>query len=253
MKKLLIIFSLLLTNNLFAQFSFQYTPVDSIYTNIGGWSLKKMYAQKDSTANPDSYFIKFYHSNIQFFKYQSTTNNGKPTSIAWLTSDGYLRRSPKDSLFINYSQILNAPVVIPSGAITMYGGSSAPIGYFICDGSAISRSTYSILFVIIGTTYGIGDGASTFNLPDLRQRFPLGKATSGTGNTLGTIGGAIDHIHTVDPPITTSSSPSGTVSVTNVALQAVSTSTHTHTTDISIFNSGSNNPPFQVVNYIIKY
>lgn len=73
---------------------------------------------------------------------------------------------------------------------------SPPSGYLICDGSAISRTTYASLFAIIGTIWGTGDGSTTFNLPDFRQRFPLGKAASGTGNALAGTGGNIDHTHT---------------------------------------------------------
>ena len=83
----------------------------------------------------------------------------------------------------------------PTGVISAYGGSSAPSGWLMCDGAAVSRTTYSDLFTAISTTYGAGDGSTTFNLPDLQQRFPLGKAASGTGSTLGDTGGAIDHTH----------------------------------------------------------
>lgn len=87
--------------------------------------------------------------------------------------------------------------LVPAGAIMAFGGLSAPTGWLLCDGSAVSRATYADLFAAIGTTYGVGDGATTFNLPDLRQRFPLGKASSGTGSVLGQTGGAIDHSHSV--------------------------------------------------------
>lgn len=60
------------------------------------------------------------------------------------------------------------------GEIIAYGGGVAPTGWLICDGSAVSRTTYASLFTILGTTYGAGDGSSTFNLPDLAGRFPLG-------------------------------------------------------------------------------
>lgn len=60
------------------------------------------------------------------------------------------------------------------GWIMMWAGSSAPTGFLLCDGSAISRSTYSVLFGIIGTAFGAGDGSTTFNLPDLRGRIPMG-------------------------------------------------------------------------------
>lgn len=70
--------------------------------------------------------------------------------------------------------------IIPTGGLLAYGGSSAPSGYLLCDGSAISRSTYAALFSSIGTTYGSGDGSTTFNLPDLRGRHAVGAGT-GTG------------------------------------------------------------------------
>lgn len=87
-------------------------------------------------------------------------------------------------------------LLTPAGAIVAYGGASAPSGWLLCDGSAVSRSTYAGLFAVLSTTYGVGDGSTTFNVPNLQQRFPLGKAASGTGATLGGTGGAIDHTHT---------------------------------------------------------
>ena len=85
----------------------------------------------------------------------------------------------------------------PVGSGMIYYGTTAPSGYLLCDGSAVSRTTYAALFAIISTIYGSGDGSTTFNLPDRRQRFGLGKAAAGTGSTLGGTGGAIDHTHTV--------------------------------------------------------
>lgn len=67
--------------------------------------------------------------------------------------------------------------LVPSGGILPYGGSSAPANYLMCDGTAVSRATYSTLFGIIGTTYGTGDGTTTFNLPNLRNRIPIGAGT----------------------------------------------------------------------------
>lgn len=60
----------------------------------------------------------------------------------------------------------------PTGAIMMFGGSVAPSGWLVCDGSAISRTTFATLFSAIGVIYGPGDGATTFNLPDFRLRQP---------------------------------------------------------------------------------
>ena len=65
----------------------------------------------------------------------------------------------------------------PVGVVVPFAGSSAnipPAGWFVCDGQAVSRSTYSDLFSVIGTEYGTGDGSTTFNVPDLRGRVPFG-------------------------------------------------------------------------------
>ena len=79
-------------------------------------------------------------------------------------------------------------VLTPSGSIIMHGGSSAPSGYLLCNGSAVSRTTYADLFTVIGTTFGVGDGSTTFNLPDFRGIFPRG---AGTNGTLGSVGGSV--------------------------------------------------------------
>jgi microcystin-dependent protein len=60
------------------------------------------------------------------------------------------------------------------GEMIMFGGNSVPAKWLLCDGSAVSRAVYSDLFAVIGTAYGAGDGSSTFNLPNLTGRFPLG-------------------------------------------------------------------------------
>lgn len=80
-----------------------------------------------------------------------------------------------------------------SGVIQMYGGSSAPPGWILCDGSAVSRSTYSTLFGIIGTTYGAGDGSTTFNLPDMRGRVPVMKSADSEFTNMGQKGGEKQH------------------------------------------------------------
>jgi microcystin-dependent protein len=67
--------------------------------------------------------------------------------------------------------------LLPVGYINMFAGSAAPSGYLICDGSAVSRSTYANLFALLGTTYGAGNGTTTFNIPDFRGRVPVGVGT----------------------------------------------------------------------------
>lgn len=91
--------------------------------------------------------------------------------------------------------IKNKPDFIPVGTIWMYGGAgnasgsyTEPLdGWAICNGAAVSRTTYASLFAVIGTTYGAGNGSTTFNLPDLRGRVPMGSGT-GSGLTARTMG-----------------------------------------------------------------
>lgn len=72
--------------------------------------------------------------------------------------------------------------VSPSGTIIMFGGTSVPSGYMLCDGSAISRTTFATLFSVIGQNYGLGNGTTTFNLPDFRGLFPRGVNGSATND-----------------------------------------------------------------------
>lgn len=81
-----------------------------------------------------------------------------------------------------------------AGFITMYGGGSAPSGWLMCDGSAVSRVTYATLFNVIGTSYGAGDGATTFNLPNLNAAFPMGGSPGITGGSADAV--VVDHSHT---------------------------------------------------------
>lgn len=71
-----------------------------------------------------------------------------------------------------------AEAFVPAGSMMAYAGASSPTGYLFCDGSAVSRSTYSALFAAIGTGYGAGDGSTTFNLPDTRNVFLRGANAS---------------------------------------------------------------------------
>lgn len=83
---------------------------------------------------------------------------------------------------------------VPVGGVFWWpSADAAPSGFIEADGAAISRTTYSKLFGVVGETYGVGDGSTTFNVPDLRGRFIMGK---GAGNDLGDTGGALEHTHT---------------------------------------------------------
>ena len=75
------------------------------------------------------------------------------------------------------------PAVV--GAVVAFAGSTTPQGWLLCDGSTVSRTTYAKLFSVIGTTYGAGNGATTFNLPNLIDKFVEGSATAGTVKSAG--------------------------------------------------------------------
>jgi len=98
---------------------------------------------------------------------------------------------------------LNVASQVPVGSVITFAGSTAPSGWMLCYGQAVSRSDYSALYNALGTTYGIGDGSTTFNIPDLRGRVAAGKDDMGgsaasrltstvlsASNTLGATGGA---------------------------------------------------------------
>jgi microcystin-dependent protein len=69
---------------------------------------------------------------------------------------------------------------IPIGVIEAFGGTTAPTGWLICDGSQVSRTTYADLYAVIGNNFGSGNGTTTFHLPDLRGRFVRGRANGQT-------------------------------------------------------------------------
>ena len=77
-----------------------------------------------------------------------------------------------------------------TGSICLYAGSVPPVGFLECDGSAVSRTTYSDLFGILGTAYGAGDGSTTFNIPDLSGRVVVGSSVS---YAIGSAGGEESH------------------------------------------------------------
>jgi microcystin-dependent protein len=157
-----------------------------------------------------------------------------------------------------------------TGVIKAYGGSSAPTGYLLCDGSAVSRSTYAALFTAISTTFGSGNGSTTFNVPDLRDRLPLGKGNMGgtaanrvtsasTGgsnsDTLGGTGGAETHQLTVSE-LAVHRHQHHLTSGSNAGAAASSGSTQSNTAQYTDYEGGdqahNNMPPWIALNYIIK-
>lgn len=186
------------------------------------------------------------------------------------------------SLTTNGSGITSWNSVPPVGVISAFAGSTAPSGYLLCDGSQVSRTTYSSLFAIIGTTYGVGNGTTTFNLPDLRSRTIVGagQGASLTNRTLASIGGIESktlavteipsHSHSINDPghrhnITTvnddfnnsGGNPPG-FSADGAGSRTWTNNITSSTTGITVNNTGGGTAfsimnPFLALNYIIKF
>lgn len=162
-------------------------------------------------------------------------------------------------------------MTVPIGGSILWSGVSTglPSGYLLRDGSAVSRTTYALLFAVLGTTYGVGDGSTTFNLPDQRGRFPLGVAASGTGNARGATGGTIDHVHNLETATAHARITMPTGSPSRVRMHRVTTTSWNEnvvTGDIGVVasaaalttgaqldgNTDTANPPFLADYFIIR-
>lgn len=148
----------------------------------------------------------------------------------------------------------------PAGVISMYGGSTAPSGWLICDGRTVSRTTYSRLFSAIGTTYGAGNGSTTFNLPNLKGRVPVGLDTSQTEfNSLGKAAGEKTHKLKIEEmpkhnhQINTNQSGTGQWWCLQVQNVERSSSGGYATNDTGGDQPHNNLQPYITVNYIISY
>ena len=157
----------------------------------------------------------------------------------------------------NLQDIVNRSEV---GAIKPWTKTTAPDGYLLCDGSAVSRTTYADLFGVISTTYGAGDGSTTFNVPQLQGKMPQGY-DGNTYNLAGT-GGA----NTVTVSVTnnqaatnaTNQSVTITGAISNTSLTTAQTAAHRHAvisgpggtfTPYSALNNASNFTPARTQNY----
>ena len=172
---------------------------------------------------------------------------------------------------INNNSILGSGNIMvggstPTGSVMMFGGATAPDGYLLCDGTAVSRTTYSDLYDAIGTTYGSGDGSTTFNLPNLKGKVPVGYDSSDSSfDSLGETGGEKTHTLTVNEmpshthPLKTSYT-SGSNTDNDKVMSASGSSGWNNNAhgEYSIENAGggqahNNLQPYIVMNYIIKY
>ena len=142
----------------------------------------------------------------------------------------------------------------PIGTIEAYSGSSAPNGYLLCDGSAVSRTTYKDLFRVIGTTYGAGDGSTTFNLPNIKGRTVVMLDTTQTEfDALGETGGSKylqEHTHSFKINSSYGSPSASSGGYTGGSAGSVDTVVG-NVNGVTTGNSG-NLQPYIVLNYIIR-
>lgn len=122
-------------------------------------------------------------TQLQFRRGTSAQNNSYTGLVGEISLD-----TDTNNIRIHDGSTAGGAELIPSGTIVAYGAASAPTGWLLCDDSAVSRTTYARLFAVIGTGYGTGDGSTTFNVPDLRDKVPLGKGTNNA--TLGSTNGS---------------------------------------------------------------
>lgn len=160
---------------------------------------------------------------------------------------------------------------VVTGSIQMWPTVTAPTGYLLCTGTAVSRSTYSALFAVIGTTFGSGDGSTTFNLPNYTNRFPYGTTLAATGGSADAI--VVSHTHTATvtdpghshtPNLANGGGGFGNDQANWVTNSQGNTSRtgpalNSNTTGISVSNSttgssgtNANLPPYLGINFIIK-
>src|SRR5210317_742375 len=146
-------------------------------------------------------------TQLQFRRGTSAQNNSYTGLVGEITLD-----TDTNNIRIHDGSTAGGAELIPAGTILAYGAATAPTGYLLCDNSAVSRTTYARLFAVVGTTFGVGDGSTTFNVPDLRDKVPLGKGTNNStlGTTTGSAGGSSVLASATKSGVTTAASNTGT-------------------------------------------
>ena len=184
------------------------------------------------------------------------------TGIGVSSSTGNVTISNTGVLSVNGSTGTVTVQGVPSGALFMWPTSTAPTGYLNCNGTAVSRTTYSTLFAVVGTTFGTGDGTTTFNLPNYTNRMPYGTTIGSTGGSADAI--VVSHNHTLTDPGHVHGGIYAKVGSQNQyqsniysLMDGNSSNTASAVTGITINTAGvsgtnANLPPYLGINFIIK-
>lgn len=128
--------------------------------------------------------IKFTVANTAASPTMNINSTGAK-SIATIPASGIEKNKTYELVYNGSSyDVVGSNESVPVGSIIWSARTTAPAGYLICDGTAVSRTTYADLFAAIGTKYGTGNGSSTFNLPNLIDKFPQGSQTANVGTAI---------------------------------------------------------------------
>jgi microcystin-dependent protein len=202
-----------------------------------------------------------------------TLNVTGATSLTTGSISGVMT-APTAAAGTNTTQIATTAFVLtngaPTGGLIMWGTGTAPSGWLLCAGAAVSRTTYAALFAVIGTTFGVGDGSTTFNLPNYTNRMPYGTTVAATGGSADAV--VVSHTHTASTIATDSGhthssnangAPNGggagsamTVSgnspgyATTTGNANITASTTVNSAGVS--GTNANLPPYLGINFIIK-
>lgn len=257
-----------------------------IYNNTsGGYSITISQGSGTAVTIPNGATVLVYCDATNFYQGSLPTGNTTGTGSYVLATSPTLAGTPLSttaSAGTNTTQIattafvqtaLGSLVAVLTGSILMWPTSSAPSGYLLCNGSAVSRTTYAALYALIGSTYGSGDGSTTFNIPNFVNSMPIGvgstAALAGTGGSKDAI--VVSHTHTATSTVTDpghyhvynegyatvghsgggtavfhSSTPSNTTTVTTGVTVA------TTNTATGVSGTNANLPPYLGINFIIK-
>ena len=211
--------------------------------------------------------------------YSSSTSSLSPTGVVAGTYT-----YPSNLIVDTYGRItsISSQITSLTGEIKMWPTATPPAGYLICNGAAVSRSTYASLFAVIGTTFGSADGSTTFNLPDFRDRMPIGAGSTYSANTAGGSADAVivSHSHTASSSVSdpghahnkTWSTPNDfnrgglppgivwapddqSYGYQNIPVDSASTGISVSTSISSTGSSGTNAnlPPYRGIYFIISY
>lgn len=243
--------------NTFPMAIFKYANSANWYTETGTDDNAYILTGLDTYSRPVDYFVGM---KIAFISTRPNTGNATINVVSLGTKN--IRNYDGSDLNAGQIQgvvnlVYNGATFIvdkdfePTGTILPFAGETAPFGYLFCDGSAVSRTDYGALFAVIGTSYGSGDGSTTFNLPDYRDRTVFMRSDKAVGNTSDGI--IPDHRHTIS--VTTGATGWSGGGANNGTSYSSYASEDTSLFDTSLYSQTVNKviPSHVSCNFIIRY